>query len=292
MSFRPEVMGNNRATLGEGAIWSSRDNALYWVDILKGEVHVFEPATGKARALTIGQFVGTIVPRRAGGLILALHHGLAALDVNLGKLDFIHEDIHKSPDHRFNDGKCDPAGRLWVGTIALNGDSGTSTLYRIDVDHSIHPVCAGVTNSNGIAWSLDHTTMYYIDTPTRQVSAFDYDMVSGGISNRRIAITVPAELGYPDGMTIDSQGKLWIALWGGSCVSRWNPNNGELLATIELPASQVTSCAFGGPELSDLYITTARLRIDESSLREQPLSGGLFRVEMDVPGVQAFEFAG
>jgi sugar lactone lactonase YvrE len=285
-------MTETRATLGEGAIWSSRDQALYWVDIVNGEVQVFEPATRKARVFPIGQVVGTIVRRRAGGLILALHHGVAAFHLDSGELDFITEDVHKSTDHRLNDGKCDPAGRLWVGTIALGAESGTSALYRINSDHSVHRVCAGVTNSNGIAWSLDNSTMYYIDTPTRQISAFDYDVVSGNIRNRRVAITVPEELGYPDGMTIDSQGKLWIALWGGGCVSRWDPISGVLLATLELPVRQVTSCAFGGPDLTDLYVTTARLGMDELTLCEQPLAGALFRFQMDVAGVEAFEFAG
>lgn len=292
MNPHVRVMTDTRATLGEGAIWCGRDDALYWVDIINGVVHSLEHATGKTRLFAVDQFVGTVVPRQSGGLILALQHGVAAFDMKTGDVEFIRDRIHEASTHRFNDGKCDPAGRLWVGTISMDDTAGTSALYRIDADHRVECMCTGVTNSNGIVWSLDQATMYYIDTPTRQVSAFDYDIVSGDIHNRRVAITVPEELGYPDGMTIDAQGNLWIALWGGGCVSRWDPNRGELLATIEVPTSHVTSCAFGGPELRELYITTARLGLDESALRKQPLAGGLFCVETHVTGVPAYEFAG
>ena len=292
MNHHVRVMTNTRATLGEGAIWCSRDDALYWVDIINGVVHSLESPSRRTRVFSVDQFVGTVVPRKSGGLILALQHGLAALDTKTGNVELICDRIHGASTHRFNDGKCDPAGRLWVGTISMDDTSGTSALYRIAPDHSVECMCTGVTNSNGIAWSLDQATMYYIDTPTRQVSAFDYNIVSGEIHNRRVAISVPEEMGYPDGMSIDAQGNLWIALWGGGCVSQWDPNRGELLATIGVPTSQVTSCAFGGPELRDLYITTARLGLDESALRKQPLAGALFCVETDVMGVPAFEFAG
>ena len=292
MNARVEVVTECQATLGEGAIWSDRDQSLFWVDILEGQVHVFEPATQYARSYDVGQFVGTVVCRRAGGLLLALHRGLALFDLASSQLDVIHEQVSSSPHHRFNDGKCDPAGRLWVGTIAMDGSTGSSALYRLDPDRSVRCVCTGITNSNGIAWSHDQKTMYYIDTPTRQVCAFDYDIGSGDIFNRRVAFTIAAGLGYPDGMTIDAAGKLWIALWGGSCVSRWDPLSGELLATVRLPVTQVTSCAFGGPDLRELYVTTARLGLDESAIRNEPLAGSLFCAELDVAGVPAFEFAG
>jgi sugar lactone lactonase YvrE len=292
MKARAEVVKQCQATLGEGAIWSQRDDSLYWVDILEGQVHVFEPATQCSHCYDIGKFVGTVVSRRAGGLLLALNRGLAIFDPASGRLDVLHDSVSDSPHHRFNDGKCDPAGRFWVGTIAMDDSTGSSALYRLDPDHTVHCVHTGITNSNGIAWSHDQNTMYFIDTPTRQVCAFNYDIGSGDIFDRRVAFTIAAGLGYPDGMTIDAAGKLWIALWGGSCVSQWDPLSGQLLATIRLPVTQVTSCAFGGTDLRQLYITTARLGLDDSAIRNEPLAGSLFCAELDVAGVPAFEFAG
>lgn len=286
------IITDTRATLGEGAIWSPRDGRLYWVDIIEGVVHSFEPASGNTRTFSARQFVSTVVPRRSGGLLVALHDSIAALGIEDGATRVIRDRIHDSSTHRFNDGKCDPAGRLWVGSIALNESLGTSALYRIDADHHVTCMCTGITNSNGIAWSLDHKTMYYIDTPTRQISAFDFDVATGDIQNRRVAVIVPEEMGYPDGMTIDAEGCLWVALWGGACVSRWDPRRGELLSTIDLPTSHVTSCAFGGARLRQLYITTARMGLDDAALREQPLAGALFCVDADVAGIPAFEFAG
>jgi sugar lactone lactonase YvrE len=149
-----------------------------------------------------------------------------------------------------------------------------------------------VSVSNGIVWDADCTSMYYVDTPTRRVDRFDYDHKTGQIGNRSVAVRIPAEMGYPDGMTIDSEGMLWVCLWQGSKVSRWDPETGKLLQTVDLPASNVTSCAFGGEDLDQLYITTARITIDEEQLKEQPLAGGLFRADVGVTGVPAFEFAG
>lgn len=292
MQHHVRVMTSTRAKLGEGPLWCDRDDTLYWVDIIDGVVHAFEPTSEKTRSFPVNQYVSTVVPRRTGGLILALQHGIAAFDTKTGIVELIVNRIHGAATHRFNDGKCDPAGRMWVGTISLDDTAETSALYRIDANHGVNCMCTGVTNSNGVVWSLDQTMMYYIDTPTRQVSAFDYDVTSGDILNRRVAITIPAEMGYPDGMAIDAEGNLWIALWGGSCVSQWDPIRGKLLGTITLPTSHVTSCAFGGSELRDLYITTARFGLDDATLRKQPLAGALFRVETEVPGVPAYEFAG
>lgn len=225
--------------------------------------------------------------------MVALHHGFASLDLETEELTIIHDPEAHLPGTRFNDGKCDPAGRFWAGTMSLGSDPpGAGSLYVMDTDLSVRRALEKVTISNGIVWSLDHSTMYYIDTPTREVSAFDYDIETGAISNRRAAVTIPEGYGSPDGMAIDVEGMLWVAVWGSSEVSRWDPTSGELLQTISVPATQVTACAFGGPDLDQLYITTARIRLDEQALADQPHAGGLFRARPGVRGVEAYEFAG
>jgi sugar lactone lactonase YvrE len=287
-----ELILDGKAALGEGAIWDSRRRRLYWVDIAAGDVHLFDPVTGADRSLALGQSVGTVVPSRGGALLVAMHHGFARLDPESGALTPLCDPERDRPDNRFNDGKCDPAGRFWAGTISMKREQGVCALYRLDADLTVTRMVEGVTNSNGICWSLDAATLYYIDTPTGRVDAFDYDVGTGAIANRRPAIVVPAELGHPDGMTIDAEGMLWVCLWNGWGVSRWNPATGERIGMLQVPASQVTSCAFGGPDLRDLYITTARKNIAETDLTGQPHAGGLFRARPDVRGIPAFEFDG
>jgi sugar lactone lactonase YvrE len=292
MSQSAELVLDTKAALGEGAIWDAERQVLYWVDILSCHVHIYDPVTGQDRIIDVGQYVGTVVPRRSGGLMLALHHGFASLDLETGQVEIVADPEQHLPDNRFNDGKCDPAGRFWAGTLALDGKPEVASLYRLDADMSVHKMLDQVTCSNGIVWTLDNKTMYYIDTALRRVDAFDYDHETGAISGRRAAFEVPAEMGYPDGSTLDSEGMLWVALWQGGAVSRWNPVTGELLQVVEVAAPNVTSCAFGGPSLDQLYATTARNGLSEEALAQYPLAGGLFRAEVGVTGMRAFGFAG
>jgi sugar lactone lactonase YvrE len=169
---------------------------------------------------------------------------------------------------------------------------GAASLWRLDPDWSLHRMVDGVTISNGLAWTRDATTLYYIDTPTRTVVAYDYDRTAGAISGRRVVVQVPEAMGFPDGMTIDASDNLWIAQWDGGCVSCWDPRAGRPLERIEVPARRVTSCAFGGSGLDELYITTARHGLDPATLAREPLSGGLFRVQPGVSGMASVEFAG
>ena len=166
------------------------------------------------------------------------------------------------------------------------------SLYRLNTDFSVHKIFGDVAISNGIIWSLDHTTMYYIDTLRKNVRAFDYADDTGDISNERVIINVPEEIGMPDGMAIDSEGMLWVAHYGGSCVSRWNPNTAQLLLKIDLPVTQVTACAFGGPNLDILFITSAAQELDAAELARQPLAGGLFAIKTPYQGVPSFRFGG
>jgi len=292
MSQSAELVLDAKATLGEGAIWDADRRVLYWVDIIGCQVHVYDPASAEDRAMDVGQYVGTVVPRRSGGLMLALHHGFAGLDPASGHVEIVADPEAHLPGNRFNDGKCDPAGRFWAGTLALEGTPEAASLYRLDADLTVHKMLGEVSCSNGIVWTQDKQTMYYIDTFLHRVDAFDYDLATGAISGRRTAFEVPSEMGYPDGSTLDSEGMLWVALWQGAAVSRWNPATGELLQVADVPAPNVTSCAFGGPNLDQLYITTARDGMSEGALEQYPLAGGLFCADVGVTGLPADGFAG
>jgi sugar lactone lactonase YvrE len=289
-----ELVLDARAGLGEGAIWNSARQCLHWIDIKGRRVFTYDPVTGENRACDVGQMVGTVVPRARGGLMLALREGFASLDPDTGRVTL----RPRPPEHdpalvRFNDGKCDPAGRFWAGSMALGpGPGPLGRLYRLDPDGSVRVMLRGVGTSNGLAWSLDRRTLYFIDTPLLRVDAFDYDEATGDITNRRPAITIPPDLGRPDGSTLDADGMLWVAMWEGGAVTRWNPRTGEWLRTIRLPVNRVTSCAFGGPELDTLYITSARNGLTDEQLAAQPLAGGLFRVNPGMRGLHARAYQG
>ncbi|MDR1338767.1 MAG: SMP-30/gluconolactonase/LRE family protein [Prevotellaceae bacterium] len=285
--LKAELLLDTKSDLGEGAIWHPKEKKLYWVDINQGFLHLYDPASGKNETVELGQKVGTVVPSVSrGNAVVALHDGIYLYRfAGGGKLELLQPNPEKSTtNNRFNDGKCDPAGRFWFGTI---GPNNSAALYRMDADRSIHVMKREVGTSNGIVWSGDKKIMYYIDTNTGKVVAYDYDNRTGDISSPRDAIVVPPGMGGPDGSTIDAEGMIWIAHWGGSCVARWNPKTGELLCKVEIPAKHVTSCAFGGKNLDTLYITTAREGLSEKDLQESPLSGGLFVVKPGVKGVKA-----
>ena len=292
MGGKPELVLDARALLGEGAIWDARRGVLHWVDIEGFLVHTFDPRTGRDRAVPVGEHVGCLAPRARGGLVVALRRGLAVLDPETGALEPRVAPPGHLPEVRFNDGRTDPQGRLWAGTMELSFRPGAASLWRLDPDWSLHRMVEGVTISNGLAWTRDAATLYYIDTPTRAVVAYDYDRTTGAIAGGRVVVRVPEAMGFPDGMTIDSSDNLWIAQWDGGCVSCWDPRGGRPLERIEVPARRVTSCAFGGPGLDELYITTARNGLDPATLTREPLSGGLFRVQPGVSGLASVEFAG
>ncbi|RME68807.1 MAG: SMP-30/gluconolactonase/LRE family protein [Verrucomicrobia bacterium] len=285
-----ELALDAKAELGEGALW--HDGRLLWVDIEGCAVNRFDPVSGRNERWAIGQRVGTVVPRRVGGLVLAVHRGIGILDTETGRFELRCDPAGGREELRFNDGKCDPRGRLFAGTMGMTKPRVPGTLYRIEPDFSFAPVLEGTGTSNGLAWSADESTLYYIDTPTLAVSAFDYDPDTGAISNRREVVKFSGDEGRPDGMTIDADGNLWVALWGGSGVVCCDPRTGRVLEKVEVPALQTTACAFGGPELRDLYITSARIGLDEAALAERPFSGGIFVARPGVAGVPAFTFAG
>lgn len=287
-----ELVLDTKSALGEGAIWNYKTGELIWINITDKILNIYNPELNFNKELLTGKMIGTVVPTESGKLIVALEDGFYQLDPETGSKSFISNPEEDVTGNRFNDGKCDPAGRFWAGTMSKTGKPNAGALYRLNPDSSVQNMIDEVSISNGIAWSLDHRKMYYIDTPTQEVSAWDYNNDTGEIFNKRTAIKIPVEMGSPDGMTIDEEGNVWIALWNGSAVGCWNPESGELLRKIYVPAKNVTSCAFGGEDLGTLFMTTARQGTSEEDLEKFPHSGGLFKVRPGVKGVEAFFFKG
>lgn len=292
MRAGPKLVIDSRSDLGEGPCWDNRRNLLYWVNITEGEIHIHNPADSDNRVLHVGQSVSAVVPSSSGHLVAVTSKGFIAVDPTDGGITPIYDPEPDMPDNRFNDGKCDPQGRFWAGTISLERKEGVASLYRLNQDLTVTKALSGVTNSNGIAWNSNTGQMYYIDTPTMKIDCFDYDAESGNITNRGTAVEIPSGMGKPDGMTIDEEGMLWVCLWGGGAVTRWNPERSELLERIEMPAVNVTSCAFGGADLNELYVTTARRRTSKADLRRFPMAGGVFKVVPGVGGQATPEFSG
>ena len=282
-----ELLLDAHAVLGEGPHWDAAAERLIWVDIEGCAVHLTDRRGGD-RALAIGSRVGAAVPRVGGGLLLALADGFAFLDTTTGAVEPAVAVEDDRPGNRMNDGACDPAGRFLAGTMAIDeSQHDQGTLYRLDPDLSVTPLLAPVTISNGIGFSLDGGTMYYVDTPTQRVDAFDYDVATGVPTRRRALAEFPPADGAPDGLTVDAEGCLWVAFWGGGCLRRLAPDGG-VLATVEVPVANVTSCAFGGPSLDELYITTAFPEAGEP----EPHAGGVFVARPGVRGLPGVAFAG
>lgn len=279
-----EPVGTIRCQWGEGPIWWK--DHLYYVDIEGQRVIRYHPGSGTEKFWDVGQRVGTVVPRESGGLVLAGDHGFAFLDPDSGQLTPLADPEAGLPGNRFNDGKCAPDGRFFAGSISLTKKTGSAKLYRLDPDLSVHEAFGPVTNSNGIAWSADGSTVYYIDTPRREVLAFDYQR--GHLHNLRSAFSTSHIDASPDGMTIDSEGHLWIAFCHGGCVSCFDPHNGDELHRIAIPALETTACAFGGPDLKDLYITTG---VHKTAVEEH--AGRLFLIHgLGVSGLPSHAFGG
>ncbi|MEM7105771.1 MAG: SMP-30/gluconolactonase/LRE family protein [Bacteroidota bacterium] len=289
-SMTVELVHDIQNALGEGSIWNHKTGELYWVDIEGHALFTWDTKAKEPTKFEVGQHIGTVVPAIDGNIIIALRTGIFRLNPKTRDMTKFSQPESDTAGIRMNDGKCDPGGRFWVGSMHFDQIKYAANLFRIDHDGTTTKMLDSITISNGINWSLDHKTMYYIDTPDGNVKAFDYDNSTGDISNGRVVVTIPDTMGFPDGMTIDAEGKLWIALWNGNSVTRWDPETGKLLQTIKVPAHNVTSCAFGDDDLSTLYITTARLDMTDEELEAMPYAGGVFKVKPGVKGVPAHFF--
>lgn len=268
---------NQPCLLGEGPVWDSNTQALWWVDILQGTVHFYHPDKDVYRHINLHQTVSSVVLRANGGCLVTLKNCFAYLNPQTAQLEpivFLEED---RAVNRFNDGKCDPAGRFWAGTMNMEEPiNHTGALYFLDTDLSISTAIEGVACSNGLAWDIDRSKFYFIDTPTRQIVVYDYEESTGKISNKKTAVRISPQDGLPDGMTIDNEGMLWVALWDGWAVARYDPVTGKCLTKMRIPVARITSCTFGGDSLNDLYITTARVGLTAEELAHQPLAGCTF----------------
>lgn len=264
--------------LGEGPVWDAEENIICWIDILNGELHQFSPVLKTHSIIAVKEMIGSFALCSNGDFIAALQNGFAFIDRTTGAINRIANPELHLPGNRFNDGKCDPAGRFWAGTMSLTETPLAGNVYLLDKDLVVTKKIEQVSISNGMAWSRNCQTFYYIDTPTYSIVAYDYNNITGEITNKKVVIQIPEREGFPDGMTIDEDGMLWIAHWNGWQVARWNPATGEKLYAIKIPVAKVTSCTFGGADLNDLYITTAKVDLTEMELKQQPLAGGIFVV--------------
>jgi sugar lactone lactonase YvrE len=288
---QPVAVVEHNCLLGEGPVWDAKQKIICWVDILNGIIHTYSPDQNIHATIPVYQMAGAVAFCTDGNFIAALQNGFAFIDSNTGAIKMTGDPENHLPGNRFNDGKCDPAGRFWAGTMALSEETGAGSLYMLGKDLTAVKKIGNVSISNGMAWSADHTTFYYIDSPSFKVVAYDYDKITGAITNQRTIITIAATDGCPDGMTIDTDGMLWIAHWDGWQVTRWDPATGGKLFHFSLPVSKVTSCTFGGDNLQDLYITSASTGLSEEALKKQPLAGALFVIpDCGFRGMPAFEF--
>ena len=276
------------AGLAEGPCWWAEKQVLLWVDIEASRIGLFDPQTARNNFLHLPAHVGAVVPTSAGDLLLATATGFLRLDPSTEAVTLLSDPEADRPGNRFNDGKCDPWGRFWAGTMAYDFEPLAGALWRVNADFSCVRQRQGLTISNGLAWSQDRGTLYVIDSPTLNVLAFPLTN-SGEIAGEpSICVHIPEDWdAVPDGMCMDAEGMLWIALFGGGCVTRWDPVSGQRLERLALPCRQVTSCCFGGPHLDQLFITTARREMDAAAIAAEPLAGGLFQADVGVKGVPA-----
>ena len=280
----------SQCILAEGPLWHKERNSCFWVDIERGVLYEYGWKSQEVKTWSFDHRVTMVIQAKDNEVILALDRSIARFDLEAEQLQWMVDLEKESPNNRCNDGACDSQGRIWVGTMALDIEEGAASLYCIESHLSVSKKISDVTISNGLAWTADDRTFYYIDTPTGKVQAYRFDQETGEITLDRTAIEIPKDMGSPDGMAMDEDGMLWIALYGGFGVYRWNPHTGEFLEKVEVPAPNVTSCAFVGENLDQLMITTAQENMSEDQLREYPQSGDVFLADVNVKGQPAYKY--
>lgn len=287
----PRCVVPSSCFLGEGPVWSAAEKRLYFVDILAPAVIAADPETGKFETKPMPELVGAVVPRARGGFVGALQTGFKSFEWDSDAFATIAAPEAGKPGNRFNDGKCDRRGRFWAGTMAIDTVPGEGALYRLDPDGDTTRMDRGFQVSNGLGWSPDDRLMYFTDSAARRIYVYDFDSANGAIANRRTFVQLPEDAGLPDGLTVDAEGFVWSAHWDGWCVTRYDPD-GKVDRVVALPVPRPTSCCFGGPDLSTLFVTSARIRLSARQLAEAPLSGGVFAVRTGVRGQLDVPFAG
>jgi sugar lactone lactonase YvrE len=280
-----------KAQTGESPVWVPEEQALYWTDIPGKTLNRFDPATGANRVWPMPEEVGSFALREGGGLIAALRSGFALIDLERGQIERLIDPEADRPENRFNDGRCDRQGRFWAGSMNEPRDARSGALYRLDSDHRCQRMADDVMVANGLAFSPDDRVMYWSDSRALTIYAFDFDAASGAIGNRRIFARLEPHQGGPDGAAVDAEGGYWSACYRGARVMRFRPD-GTIERKIRLPVSRVTMCAFGGPDLRTLYITSARGGLSAADLEREPLAGGIFALQVDVAGLPEPRFKG
>lgn len=288
---KAKLLFDTKAILGEGPVWDWQKQVLFWVDIERCKLHQHDPSSGQNKSWHFDEMIGAAVPTLKGDILLAMESGLASFNFESEQLTRHRVLENSNSSIRFNDGKIGPNGSFWIGTMDKKCAPKAGNFYRVDSNLQSTLQLPQTSVSNGMAWTSNHKTFYYIDSPTYEVRSFDFEMETGSIANGRNAFKIPKESGSPDGMSIDEEDMLWIAHWGGNCVRKWNPETGKVIEKIEVDAPHVTSCCFGGKDLKTLYITTARSGLDKKQLQDYPLSGGLFVYETNVRGTPITYFA-
>jgi Gluconolactonase len=291
-----KIVTTFKADLGESPLWDSEKKIIYWVDIISKKLFSYNIETDISSIINFNNFLGCIALRKNGEFLAASEEGFYFFNRNTFSYNKLFNPEEEMPKNRFNDGKCDAAGRFWVGSTTYDENKKNGSLYCIDKNLNCKKVLGDITVSNGIAWSLDNKTMYYIDSPTKKVRAYDYDIKNGEIKNERVIIIFNEEEGYPDGMTVDAEDKLWIAHWGGYKVGRWDPSNGKMLGKIDIPVERVSSVTFGGDGLDELFITTAvrgfNEKVQDINNSGNKYDGMLFRIKIKNKGISSYRFAG
>ena len=290
MKMREITVAHSAAnSLGEGPIWHSERQSIFWVDILGKLLFEMNHETHAVKSWEMPERIGTVAVETQETVIVALQGGIFRFHLENEVLELLVELEKDISENRPNDGKCDVNGRLWQGTMDLGCAENAGSLYCFDSKNLVKKL-PNLSISNGMVWSLDNQRFYLIDSTLMRIDAYFFDEKTGEITFEKTVVTVPETMGLPDGMTIDTEGMLWVAHWGGFAVRRWNPATGELMETIEMPVPQVTSCAFGGEDLDELFITTARTGMSTEALAKYPESGHLFKVKTTTRGIETYKF--
>jgi sugar lactone lactonase YvrE len=291
----PEILVDQKALTGEGPSWDARQQVLYWVDIPRATIYIYDPVTRQNDAIDLSNHfssIGTVAPCAKGGLLFTPERKIAHYDFSSQRFSILAEVEFDLPGNRLNDGKCDPCGRFLAGTMQNKPDgTPTGSLYIMDTDTSVRKLVDGLVISNGLGWSPDYRTFYLADSFSKDLWAFDYDLEHGKISRQRTAFTLQDGDGVADGLTTDTDGMLWLALWDGACIQRWNPRMGELLATYPFPARRTSCPVFGGTNMNELYVTSAAIGLEEADWLAYPHNGALMRLKTEFTGMPSFPFA-
>lgn len=277
-----------RARLGEGPVWDAATGSLLWVDIYDHRVHRFCPASGRDEVWDVGEVVGCAWPCVDGRILVGLRRRLAMLDPATGTAEPLVAIDGEPGGNRLNDGACDPCGRFWFGSMSR--EEGRASLYRFDPRDGLRRMETGLTISNGLGWSPDGCTFYLTDSPAQRIYAYDFDMDAGTLSSRRVFADLAGEQGFPDGLAVDAEGGVWSARFDGGCVVRYDAAGRET-GRIAIPVKRPTSCAFGGSDLRDLYVTSASVGMSEEEIEASFDSGDLFHLRTGIPGLPTTPFA-